>query len=129
MRGAAPQTMNQSAGSSSSWSQQLEFWLTPYGFIKGAMENDVAAEAKTIDGQMYQVLTYTLPGNHTIAAYINSQNVIERIEARTEDDVLIQGFYRDYETFNGLKVPTVIVQRRAGALSQVLIVKDAKPNG
>lgn len=130
MQGTPPvsQTVNQTITSSSPWAVQLDFWLTPYGFLKGAMANEATAETKAVDGDRYKVVSFTLPGNHKVVGYINGENMVERVEVRTESDVLIQEFYHDYETFSGLKVPTVIVQRRDGDLSQVLIVKDAKPN-
>jgi hypothetical protein len=35
----------------------------------------------------------------------------------------------DPADFGGLKVPTIVVQNRGGQLAQVIIVKEAKPNG
>ena len=120
-----PQTVNQTIAAASPWSDQFGFWLTPYGFLKGAMTNDATAETKVVDGEMFKVVTFTLPGNHKIAGYINDKDSVERVETRIENDVLIQAFYHDYEDFGGLKVPTVIVNRRNGDLALVLIVKEA----
>jgi type II secretory pathway pseudopilin PulG len=123
-----PQTVNQTIAADSPWNVQFDFWLTPYGFLKGAMANDATAETKTVEGETYKVVTFTLPGNHKIAGYINNKDLVERVEARTDNDVLVQAFYHDYEDFGGLKIPTVIVSRRNGDLALVLIVKEAKPN-
>lgn len=123
-----PQTLNQTISPSSPWNIQFDFWLTPYGFLKGAAANDATSETKSVDGGTYKVVTFTVPGNHKIVGYINTENLVERVEARTDNDVLIQAFYHDYEKFGSLEVPTVMIQRRSGNLSQVLIVRDAKPN-
>jgi len=124
----APQTVNQAMSADSPWNVQFDFWLTPYGFMKGAMANDAAAEMKTVDGAPFRIVTFTLPNSHKVAGYINAMNLVERVEVRIDNDVLIQGIYHDYEDFGGLKVPTVMVQRRSGELAQVLIIKEAKPN-
>ena len=42
---------------------------------------------------------------------------------------MIEGVYRDYMDFGGLKAPTIVVQNRGGHLAQVVIFKDARPNG
>lgn len=123
-----PRTVTQTSSPTSPWETQFDFWLTPYGFLKGAMSSDATAETKSVDGGIYKVVTFMLSGNHKIVGYINDRNLVERVEARTENDVLIQAFYHDYETFGELKVPTVMIQRRGGNLSQVLILKEVKPN-
>src|SRR6476660_8799778 len=37
------------------WGQQLEIWITPWGFIKGAAANNATAKAQTVGGKRYQV--------------------------------------------------------------------------
>ena len=124
----APHTVNQTIAADSPWNVQFDFWLTPYGFMKGAIASDAAAEIKTVDGSPYRIVSFTLPSSHKVAGYINAMNMVERVEVRIDNDVLIQGIYHSYEDFGGLKVPTIMVQKRSGELAQVLIVKDAKPN-
>ena len=123
-----PETVTQTISSSTPWNAQFDFWLTPYGFLKGATTNDASAETKRVDGEDYKVITVNLPGNHRIVGYINDQNWVERVETRVENEVLIQAIFRDYEDFGGLKAPTVIMQKRNGNLSQILIVKEARSN-
>jgi hypothetical protein len=122
----ASHTESLSVKPDSPWNAQFDFWLTPYGFLKGAMANNSTAETKTVDGETYRVVTFTLPGNHRVSGYINPKNMVERVEAQIDNDVLIQSVFRDYEDFGGLKVPTIVLQKRAGMLSLVVIVKEAK---
>jgi hypothetical protein len=124
----APQSVSQTITPESPWNVQFDFWLMPYAFLKGAMMHDATAETKTVLGEIYKVVTFTLPGNHQVAGYINNKDLVERVETRVGNDVLVQAHYHDYQTFNGLKVPTILIQRRSGDLAQVLIVKEAKPN-
>jgi hypothetical protein len=124
----APQTVNQTISATSPWNVQFDFWLTPFGFLKGATSNAASSETKNVDGGTYKIVTFTLPGNHKIVGYINTDNFVERVEARTDDNVLIQAFYHDYQKFGSLEAPTVMIQRRGGSLSQILIMQEAKSN-
>jgi hypothetical protein len=122
----ASQTSTQSIAADSAWNVQYDYWLTPYGFLKGAMTHNATVETRAVDGETYRVVSFTLPGNHRVSGYINPANLIERVETRIDNDVLIQSLYRDYQDFGGLKVPTVVLQKRAGNLSLLIIVKEAR---
>src|SRR5690349_759647 len=39
------------------WGQQLEIWITPWGFLKGAAANNATLATQTVDGRTYQTLT------------------------------------------------------------------------
>jgi hypothetical protein len=125
----AEQSVNEAVAASSPWNTQLDFWITPYGFLKGAMANAATVETKTAFGENYRIVTFTLPGNHKIVGHINDKDMVERVHAWVDNNVLIEGVYRDYADFGGVKIPTIQIKNRAGTLAQVVIVKDAKPNG
>src|SRR5216117_3268449 len=38
------------------WGQQLEIWITPWGFLKGAAANNATARAETAGAKTYQVV-------------------------------------------------------------------------
>jgi len=101
-------------GAGSPWNAQFDFWITPYGFLKGAMANTATVEAKSAYGEPYRIVTFTLPGNHKIVGYINEKDLVERVQTWVDNDVMIEGVYRDYQDFGGLKVPTIVVQNRGG---------------
>lgn len=122
----ADQTINETVAANSPWNAQFEFWITPYGFLKGAMANTATLETKSAYGEPYRIVTVTLPGNHKVVGYINEKDMVERVQAWVDNDVLVEGVYRDYADFGGVKVPTIVIQNRAGQLAQVVIVKDAK---
>ena len=124
----APQSTTQTIGTDSPWTTQVDFWLTPYGFLKGAAANNVTSESKTVGGEEYKLVSFTLPGNHKITGHINAKNMVEKVEARIDNDVVVQQAYHEYQDFGTLKVPTVMVQMRKGELAMVLIVKEAKAN-
>jgi ribosomal protein S12 len=110
----------------SPWSSQYEFWITPYGFLKGAMANKAAVEAKTVFGTTYKAVTFMLPGGHTVTGYIDDKNMIDRVETKIgeKDDVVVEALYRDYSDFNGVKFPTMITEKQGGSLSLILVVKE-----
>src|SRR5262245_63271096 len=40
------------------WAQQLEIWVTPWGFLKGAAANNATAKAQTVGGRRFQLVTW-----------------------------------------------------------------------
>ncbi len=106
------------------WAQQLEIWVTPWGFLKGAAANNATARAQTVDGKRYQVVTWTAPLKspggqpYRVVGYINGQNMVEKVQTWLENpifgDMLVEAEYTHYRDNNGLKYPSDIVQKRAG---------------
>src|SRR5215813_12441232 len=43
------------------WAQQLEIWVTPWGFLKGAAANNATLKTQKINGVVYRVLTWSPP--------------------------------------------------------------------
>lgn len=107
------------------WAQQLEIWITPWGFLKGAATAaNATARAQTVNGRRYQTVTFnapvTSPGGqpYRVVGFINDQNLVERVQTWLENpffgDMLVEAEYLYYRDSNGLKFPNTIVQRRAG---------------
>lgn len=122
------------------WGQQLEIWLTPWGFLKGA-ELYAATEAQqTVNGDMLTVVSWMTPQSqvspaglqYTVTGYINEQNVVERVETRVEDafmgDMLVAAVYGNYAEYDGVMVPTTMEQQRGGGGVFGVNVSDASAN-
>jgi len=122
------------------WAQQLDIWITPWGFLKAAAANNASVRAQTIGGKRFQVVTFNAPVNspgglpYKMVGYINSQNLVERVQTWLENpifgDMLIEAeytFYRDGA--NGLKFPAQWVQKRGGwpTFTAYLLGADANP--
>jgi len=126
------QTETRVIGANSPWTEQYAFWMTPYGFLKGATSStDASAESRTVFGEPYTVVTFTVQDKYRVVGFINGQNTLELVEtavASPAGETLMEVSYHDYADFGGVKVPTTIVQKQAGALQMVLIVREAKPN-
>ena len=77
------------------WTQQLEIWITPWGFLKGAAANNATARTRTDRREDRQrACRGRRPRRHrrarpyTLTGYINEQNLIERVETWVEHPVL-----------------------------------------
>ncbi len=119
------------------WDQQLQLWLTPWGFLQGAKDNGVSLSMT--DGQA--VLSWMSPPNqtspsgmrYTVNAYINDDNLIEKTETWVEDDFMgdlhVSARYSDYEEMDGVMVPaTSEIWQGGGAIFGVAIREaDANP--
>jgi glyoxylase-like metal-dependent hydrolase (beta-lactamase superfamily II) len=107
------------------WAQQLEIWITPWGFLKGAAANAATVRAQTMNGKRYQAVTFNSPMKspgglpYKVVGYINSDNLVERVQTWLEHpffgDMLVDTEYGNYrEGAGGIKYPAKIVQSRAG---------------
>ena len=123
----------QQAGSS--WTQGLNIWTTPWGFLKGAAANN--ATIRQQGGQ--QVVSFS-PANlkspsgqtYTVTGYLNNQNRVSKVETRVEHavvgDLLVEFEYANYQNMNGVQVPTRIVQRQGGLQTFDATIASAAPN-
>ncbi len=139
--GAAAQAAGQQniTPANMAWAQQLEIWITPWGFLKGAAANKATSRTLREGGQRYQVVTWNSPINspggqpYKVVGYINGQNLVEKVQTWVENpifgDMLVEtkyGFYRDKD---GLKYPAQIVQVRGGwpVFEAFVLGADANP--
>jgi glyoxylase-like metal-dependent hydrolase (beta-lactamase superfamily II) len=134
-----PGTLNQNiTPKNTAWTQQLEIWVTPWGFLKGAAANKGTARAQRIGGKQYTVVTWSpaqkAPSGeaYRLTGYIDDQNVVERVETWVEHpvwgDLHVDTSYSGYKDFSGVKVPAKIVQKRAGLTTFEATIASATPN-
>ena len=121
---AQPGNLNQNiTPANAAWTQQLEIWITPWGFLKGAAANSATARSQRIGGKTVNVVSWTTPQkapsgkSYTVTGYIDDKNMVERVETWVEHPILgdlhVESTYTDYRDFGGLRVPGKIVQKRA----------------
>ena len=120
------------------WTQQLEIWITPWGFLKGAAANNATVRAQSIGGKTYTVLSWMPPLKapsgqpYRLNGYVNNQNLIERVETWVEHPILgdlhVDTSYNNYQDFGGVKVPTRIVQTRANLQTFDATITKASAN-
>jgi glyoxylase-like metal-dependent hydrolase (beta-lactamase superfamily II) len=126
------QTQTTSNNFTEPWAAQFEVWLTPAGFLKGAMVNATTLQAKTSGGKKYTVVSYLLNGRNKVVGYINDQNQVEKVETLVDNPVLgdmaVDVAYSDYKEFHGMKFPAKIVETQGGYPVLDLTVSDANRN-
>ena len=121
------------------WAQQLELWVTPWGFLKGAAANNATAKSQSVGGRRFQVVTWNAPvkspggAPYKVVGYINPANMVERVETWLDNpifgDMLVESIYTEYrEAANGVKYPASIVQRRGGSPTFEAQILGANPN-
>jgi glyoxylase-like metal-dependent hydrolase (beta-lactamase superfamily II) len=114
------------------WDQKFDYWVTPFGFLKGAMSNPVTLRSEAMNGTNYKVVTFVLQNKYKVEGYINDANMVERVRTWIDNDVLgdmlVEGIYSDYKDFSGVKVPTFAIVRQGGFPTLILAVNDVKTN-
>jgi glyoxylase-like metal-dependent hydrolase (beta-lactamase superfamily II) len=114
------QVTPQQADLSQPWLGSIELYITPWGFLKGAAENNATAKR---DGK-YTVVSWSpavkAPSGkaYTINGYINAQNQVERVETWVGENIMgdmhVVANYSGWKDFGGAMAPTKIVQTRGG---------------
>lgn len=109
-----------------------DLWTTPHGVLKAALKNKATAGTRTLDGKSYTTLSFTEPGRFEATAWINADNLVERIDSRQPNPVMgdtasVMQFsgYRDHA---GVKFPSRIRQTLAGTEVLNLQVSEVQVN-
>lgn len=132
------QVTPQQADVSQPWAGSLEFYITPWGFLKGAAENNATVSKRKMDGKSYTVLSWSptvkAPSgkNYVVNGYLNKQNLIERTETWLGENIMgdmhIITTYSGWKDFGGVMAPSEIVQTRGGWPFFQVSVTAAKAN-
>jgi hypothetical protein len=105
--------------------------MNPLGFLAGAASRAPAMRSETVLGTPYQIVTFTTASGEQVHGYFSKDNVLER--TRTEvNKVPIETVFMSWQDFDGLKYPSLIIEKENGQLARVLVVsaldrKDGAP--
>jgi glyoxylase-like metal-dependent hydrolase (beta-lactamase superfamily II) len=132
------QVTPQQADVSQPWGGSLEFYITPWGFLKGAAENNATVSKRKADGKSYTVLTWSptvkAPSgkNYVINGYLNEKNQVDRVETWLGENIMgdmhIVATYTGWKDMGGVMAPSKIVQTRGGWPFFEVDVTGAKAN-
>jgi glyoxylase-like metal-dependent hydrolase (beta-lactamase superfamily II) len=132
VQNGADQTQNQYISSNSAWNTQFGYWLTPVGFVRGAMANNATVKSETVGGTKYNVVTFAVQDKYKVVGYINDQGLVEKVQTSIDNDVLgdmpVEAWHSGYKDFGGVKFPTMIVEKQGGFPVLIVSVSDVKPN-
>ena len=133
------QVTPQQADVSGPWAAAVEFYITPWGFLKGAAAASTATVSKRkVDGKNYTVVSWSptvkAPSQkeYVINGYVNEQNIVDRVETWVGDNIMgdmhILAVYTGWRDFGGVTAPSKIVQTRGGWPFFEVDITNAKPN-
>jgi glyoxylase-like metal-dependent hydrolase (beta-lactamase superfamily II) len=132
------QVTAQQANVSQPWAQSLELYITPWGFLKGATDNNATVSRGKVDNKSYTVLSWSpsvkAPSgkSYVVNGYVNGDNLVERVETWVGDNIMgdmhVVATYTDWRDFGGVVAPTQIVQTRGGWPFFAVDVTGAKAN-
>jgi len=120
-------------GPNTPWAQQLDLWMTPFGFLRAAAKaTDATVESKSMGGKTYTVVTFTAPNKAKMSGYLNANSMLDRVETWVANpmlgDTMVEAIYVGYKDFSGVKFPTKIVVKQGGYTTLDFNVTDVKPN-
>jgi glyoxylase-like metal-dependent hydrolase (beta-lactamase superfamily II) len=117
-------TQQQATDGMAPWGQSLELYITPWGFLKGAADNNATVARRPGGDTQYTVLSWSprvkapSGASYQVNGYINGDNLVERVETwfgeNLMGDMHIVAEYTDWRKFGNASFPTKIVQTRGG---------------
>jgi glyoxylase-like metal-dependent hydrolase (beta-lactamase superfamily II) len=110
-----------------------DLWTTtPQGAIKAAMRYNAVAGTKTVDGQTYTTLSYTVPERLQATVYVDAAGLVPRIDSRLPHPVMgdteVVTQFSDYRDAGGMKFPMRIRQTQGAFDVLDVTVQDVKSN-
>jgi glyoxylase-like metal-dependent hydrolase (beta-lactamase superfamily II) len=101
----------------------VQIWMTPHGFLKGAVANKARVRGRTISFAV---------GKYIVNGTLDDQNLVETVETRLSNnvlgDVLVKSVFTGYKDYSGIKFPSRIMQTQAGHPTLNLDVTSVQPN-
>lgn len=137
-RGGGPQPLTgeqaqtQLIGFKDPWATQFEIWITPDGFLKGALANNATVQTKIAGGRKLNAVSWLLDNKYKVTGYIDDRNLVEKVETLVPDPVLgdmpVEAEFTGYRKFHGFEFPAKIVEKEGGFPVLDLTVADANRN-
>lgn len=132
------QVTAQQADVSQPWAGSLEFYITPWGFLKGAAENNATVSHRKVEGKNYTVLSWSpavkAPSgkSYVINGFVDDKHMVDRVETWLGENIMgdmhIVATYSGWKDFGGVMAPSKIVQTRGGWPFFEVDVTAAKAN-
>ena len=132
--GEQRQTQVVAAGSPAATSLPDDLAVTlPQAFLKAALAaTDTSLKSGSRNGKKYQVIEFTAANKATTRGWIDSDNLVERVETTIDHNVIgdtpVEATFSAYRDFGGLKFPTHIVQAQGGHPVLDLNVANVRAN-
>lgn len=111
--------------------RQLQIWMTPHGFIRGALAAGNATLAQA-EGSTDAVVSFTALNKFKLEGTIDANNQVVRVSTTVANPVMgdtqLVATYNDYKDFSGVKFPTKIAIEQGGFPAWELSISAVTPN-
>ena len=124
----------QQAAVTAPWNNSLEFYLTPWGFLKGAADNNATVSKKG----SFTILSWSPTvkaasgAAYKINGYVGKDGLVDHVETWLGDNIMgdmqIVQTYTGWKDFSGVKAPARIAQTRGGWPFFEVTVEKAQGN-
>ena len=109
--------------------RQLHIWLTPHGFLRGAV---AAGNATLAEAEGSHVISFTALGRYKIDGTIDAEDRVTQVATTIADPVLgdadVIANYSEYQDFSGVQFPTRIQVAQGGFPSWDLTITSVTPD-
>ena len=96
--------------------RRLHIWLTPHGFLKGALAAGNATVSETEGGSE---ISFMALGKYQVAGTIDAQNLVSSVRTTVANpvhgDTDVVASYSDYRDFSGVQFPATILITQGGS--------------
>jgi len=113
--------------------RQLQIWMTPHGFVRGALAaGNATVKSDTEGGKKVNVVSYTAMNKFKLEGTIDMQGMVTRVATKFPNPVMgdtdYAFTYSDYKDFGGVKFPMRIIQTEGGFPVNELTVANVQAN-
>jgi glyoxylase-like metal-dependent hydrolase (beta-lactamase superfamily II) len=109
--------------------RQLQIWLTPHGFVNGAL---AAGDAKLQSKGKNELVTFTALGKYKVQGTLDAQHRVTQVSTKIANPVLgdtdVVAEYSDYRSHDGVQFPGKIVVVQGGFPTWELKIDRVTPN-
>ena len=109
-----------------------QLWITPHGVVRAALKNGAKVAFVQRDGKPLAAVSFAQEGVFKAVAFVNADNLIERVESRVPEPVLgevsVVTTYSNYRDFGGIRFPSLIRQWQGGMPTLEVEVKEVVAN-
>jgi hypothetical protein len=113
------------------WADRYRLWSSPFGFLLGAQSHATHVTRSTVLGTEYRVISFTADDGNEVEGYVNDQNLLERTRTEIDDPALgkvqFEAIYLQWADFDGVKFPSLVIEKKNEALTRVLVVDRIEP--
>lgn len=133
--GAAARSQQTAVTAASDWVSQLQIWLTPHGFLKLAREHELQVTEVSVKGENFTQVSFSLVRDNVrylLNGYFDESDIIQQIETWIDNpvfgDMLVEAEFSNYQDFDGVLFPVMIVQKQGGFTTLALSINEVIPH-